>query len=47
MLGKINLNDFALLPIQVIVGAVIYIAGAKLLKFESLNYILSIVKKKR
>ncbi|MBC5668849.1 lipopolysaccharide biosynthesis protein [Eubacterium sp. AF15-50] len=46
-IGKINLNDFALLPIQVIVGAVIYIAGAKLLKFESLNYILSIVKKKR
>ncbi len=40
----LRLNDFVTLAIQVPLGVAIYIAGSKLLKIDSFDYILSIVK---
>ena len=40
----LHLQTLITLTIQVILGAIIYIGGAKLLKFESFNYILNILK---
>lgn len=42
-----GLPDGLTLCIQVFVGAFIYISGAKLFKFESFDYLLSIIKKYR
>ena len=44
-LYKIGLPDIVILPIQIVFGAVIYIGGAKLLKIDSFEFILSILNK--
>lgn len=41
----IGLPDVVTLIIQVPLGALIYVLGAKLFKFDSMNYLLSIVKR--
>ena len=46
-LSFLNMNVYIIFVLQIIVGAVVYILGAKIFKFDSLNYILSIVKKKK
>ena len=40
----LNLNDFVTLAIQVPLGVVIYVAGAKIFKNESFDYVLSMAK---
>ena len=42
----LGLNDFVTLIIQTVLGALIYITGAYLLKFESFQFILTVVSKK-
>lgn len=43
----LNLHIVPTMIIQVVVGAIIYIAGAKIFKIDSLDFILSFVKKKK
>ena len=40
----IDLNDILTLLIQVPLGVLIYIVGAKLFKFESFTYLLNLLK---
>lgn len=40
----IPVNNFVILMVQVILGAAIYVVGSKMLKLESFDYILNIVK---
>lgn len=47
MVSKINISSFVLLPLQIIVGIIVYIGGAKLFRIESFDYILTILKRKR
>lgn len=42
--GFLHLNNWLTLLIQIPLGAIIYIVGAKLFKFEAFDYMLSIVK---
>ena len=41
----LNFNSWVILILQIIVGASVYFAGAKILKFECFEYILSTVKR--
>ena len=43
-INLLNLNSVITLIIQVIVGVVIYVAGAKLFKFEAFDYVMGIIK---
>lgn len=43
----LSVNVYLLFVLQIIIGAVIYVLGAKIFKFDSLGYILSILKKKK
>ena len=44
-INLIGLSDILTLVIQVPLGVIMYIVGAKLFKFESFNYVLSLLKK--
>ena len=46
MITFFNISDFILLPIQVIVGGVVYILFSKIFKLESYIYILDFIKSK-
>jgi len=41
----VNLNDIIILILQVLVGAIIYILGAKLLKIDSFEYMWQYIKR--
>lgn len=43
--GRLPINNFVLLLVQVVTGAVIYISGSWLLKLETFYYMLSFIKK--
>lgn len=43
-ISKLELNNIIILFIQVSVGAVIYILGSKLMKLDSLDYLLKMIK---
>ena len=45
ILNRFGFPDIVILPIQIVFGAIIYIGGAKLLKIDSFEYILSIAKR--
>lgn len=45
MIGMSNMPILLELVIQVIIGAIIYILGAKILKIDSFDYLLSLLKK--
>lgn len=45
IVGYIRINIFLTLVIQIIVGVLVYLCSAVLFKFDSLNYILRIIKK--
>ncbi len=42
--SKIDLNNFKMVMCQVILGCIVYVLGALLLKFDSFQYILGIIK---
>lgn len=44
IVGFLDCSDGMLLLIQVVCGIIIYVVGAKILKFESLDYCISLVK---
>ena len=46
-IGKIPISVFPAFIIQIIVGIIIYIAGAKIFHFESMEYILTVIKMRR
>lgn len=43
--GRLPINNFVLLLVQMVTGAVIYISGSWLLKLETFYYMLSFIKK--
>ena len=44
MITWLHLNNIIILLIQIVIGCVIYVAGSKLLRIDSFEYILSMVK---
>lgn len=44
-ISMLGWSDWVTLPVQVLVGAAIYVAGSILFKLDSFNYLLSIIKK--
>lgn len=44
VVGKIQINIYILLILQIMIGALFYIAFSKILKLDSLQYIINIVK---
>lgn len=47
LVNLLNLSTILTLVLQVLIGAIIYILGAALLKIDSFKYILSMIKEKR
>ena len=45
LIGLVQLNVYLIVTIQIILGALIYILGAKLCHFESLDYVIQTFKK--
>ena len=45
MIGMLSFNIYLKLLVQVVTGAIIYIFGAKIFRFESFNLILKLIKK--
>ena len=43
----LNLNIYLCFALQIVVGVVVYVIGAKIFKFDSLEYVLNIFKKKK
>lgn len=42
----LNMNDIIVIILQVIIGALIYFCGSKILKLDTYSYILDIIKDK-
>ncbi len=47
LINKIPLNPFFILVMQILTGILIYVIGAKILHFDSLQYLLSILKSRK